>query len=62
MFNEATTVQHQEQLDILWRYWDEDEERIVKKYLTSLLFARAKGLNITNMISDFHGNKKFELP
>lgn len=61
MFDEPPTVQSQKHRDILLRYWDEYEKQLVTKYLTSLLFARAKALDITNMVLVFHHNK-FELP
>ena len=62
MLDETTTVQNQKQMDILLRYWDKDEKQIVTKYLTSLLFTRVKALDVTNMVLNFHHNKKFELP
>ena len=61
MFNETTTVQNQKSMDVLLSYWDKDEKQVVTKYSTSLFFARAKAVNVTKMILDFHDNSMFNL-
>ena len=62
MFDETTTEQRRKQMDLLIRYWDEDEEQVVTRYMTSLFFGIAKAIDITKMLTDLHDNKVFNLP
>ena len=41
MFDETTTQQNKKQMDVLIRFWDEDQNLVVTRYLSSLFFARA---------------------
>ena len=61
MLDETITIQPQKLINILLRYFDIDEKQVVTKYLTSLFFARAKAVVITEMILDFHDNNMFNL-
>ena len=51
-----SNVQNQKQVDILLRYWAEDEKQVVIKYLTYLLFSGAKALDMTSVILYFLDN------
>ena len=50
MFDETTTLQNRKQMDLLVRFWDEKQNLVTTRYLTSLFFARATALDITGML------------
>ena len=47
MFDETTTNQNRKQLDMLIRCWSNYRKQIVSKYLTSVFFGRASGVDIS---------------
>ena len=60
MSDETTTYQNRKQLDILIRYWSNERKQIVLKYLTSVLFGRASGIDI--LLNIFQAIKETGLP
>ena len=60
MSDETTTYQNKKQLDILIRYWSNERKQIVPKYLTSVLFGRASGIDI--LLNIFQAIKETGLP
>ncbi|XP_065683985.1 uncharacterized protein LOC105849661 [Hydra vulgaris] len=62
MFDETTTSQQRKQIDLLCRFWSEDKNQVVTKYLTSLFFGRAIAEDVKTMLADLRHNKRFYLP
>ncbi|XP_065640869.1 uncharacterized protein LOC124819158 [Hydra vulgaris] len=62
MFDETTTSQQRKQMDLLCRFWSEDENQVVTKYLTSLFFGRATAEDVKTMLADLRHNERFYLP
>ena len=47
MFDKTMTYQDRKQLDVLLRYWSNARKQIVSKYLTSMFFGVASGIDIS---------------
>ena len=60
MFDETTTNQNRKQLDMLIRYWSNYRKQIVSKYLTSVFFGRASGVDIS--LNILQAIKETDLP
>ena len=61
MFDETTTLQNRKQMDLLVRFWDEEQNLVTTRYLTSLFFGRATALDITGMLMSLQEEGKFNL-
>ena len=44
IFDETTANQNRKQLDVLIRYWSNESNQLVSKYLTFVFFGRASGI------------------
>ena len=49
-------------MDILLRFWDEDGNQVVIKYLTSIHFVIAKAVGITEMLLKLKEEEGFSVP
>ena len=61
MFDETTTLQNRKQMDLLVRFWDEKQNLVTTRYLTSLFFARATALDITGMLMSIQEEGNYNL-
>ena len=50
--DKTTTNQRQKQINLLFRFWGENINCIVAKYLGLLYFGRATAADLTNMLTD----------
>ena len=62
MFDEATTEQNKKQMDLLIRYFDETEEKVVTIFLGCVMFCRATADDICNLFIKLHDDKIYDLP
>ena len=62
MFNETTTEQNQKQRDLLIRYFNETEEKVVTKFLGCVMFCRATADDICDLFIKLHDDKIYDLP
>ena len=62
MFDRTITHQNRKQMNILLRFWDEDENQVVTKYLCSFHFARAKAVDITEMLLKLEEEECLSVP
>ena len=49
-------------MDILLRFWDENTNYIVTKYLGSLYFDRATAVDLTSMLTDVMDSEEYDIP
>ena len=52
ILDETTTNQRQKEIDLLFRFWDENINYIVTVYLRSLYFGRATAAHLTSTLTD----------
>lgn len=52
ILDKTTTNQRQKEIDLLFRFWDENINYIVTIYLRSLYFGRATAAHLTCMLTD----------
>ena len=62
MFDETTTEQNKKQMDLLIRYFDETEEKVVTKFLGCVMFCRATADDICDLFIKLHDDKIYDLP
>ena len=62
MFDEATTEQNKKQMDLLIRYFDETEEKVVTKFLGCVMFCRATADDICDLFIKLYDDKIYDLP
>ena len=60
LFDETGTVQGKKQMDLLLRFWSEQKNEVVTRYLTSFMFGRTSHEHIVEMIMSLKDN--FDLP
>jgi len=58
MYDETTTSQTKKQMDLLFRYWSNTENKVVTKYFSSLFFGRAKADEIVAMLKELQETKQ----
>lgn len=62
IFDEATTNQKKKQMDLLLRFWNEELNQIVTRYLGSLYFGRATAADLASMLEDIMNSDEYDIP